>query len=115
MIFPADGSSPAKGAVFTTSGKHGDEIWVLTGHDTQNGLVSYLVVLPGYLVTEIEIHVQKQDENKSSAEVTYRRTALSAEGNHMVTAFSENADGHAAHWERAINEALRERRENAGH
>jgi hypothetical protein len=115
MIFPADGSFPAKGSVFTTAGKHGDEIWILSGYDAQNGFVSYLVVLPGYLVTEIEIHVQKQGENKSSAEVTYRKTALSTEGHHMVAAFSENVDSHAAHWERAINEALRKRRENAGH
>jgi hypothetical protein len=114
MIFPVDGSFPAKGSVFTTGGKHGDEIWILTGYDTQNGFVSYLVVLPGYLVTEIEIHVQKQGENKSSAEVTYRKTALSAEGNYMVAAFSENVDSHAAHWERAINKALRKRKENAG-
>jgi hypothetical protein len=115
MIFPADGSFPAKGSVFTTAGKHGDEIWILAGYDAQNGFVSYLVVLPGYLVTEIEIHVQKQGENKSSAEVTYGKTALSPGGNHMVAAFLENVDGHAAHWEHAINEALRKRRENAGH
>jgi hypothetical protein len=115
MIFPADGSSRVKGSVFTIGGKHGDEIWVVTGYDTQNGLVSYLVVLPSHLVTEIEIHVQKQGEQKSSAEVTYRRTALSAAGNHMVTFLTENVGGHAAHWEHAINEALRKRRDSVGH
>ena len=115
MIFPTDGSFPARGSVFTTGGKHGDEIWVLTGYDTQNGLVSYLVVLPGYLVTQIEIRLQGQGEKRTVAEVTYRRTALSAAGDHMVTHFVDNVSGHAAHWEHAINEALRKRRENAGH
>jgi hypothetical protein len=33
----------------------------------------------------------------------------------MVTHFVDNVSGHAAHWEHAINEALRKRRENAGH
>jgi hypothetical protein len=115
MIYPADGSFPAKGSVFTSSGKHGEEIWVLTGYDAQNGLISYLVVLPGYLVTEIEIHVKKQGETKSSAEVTYRKTALSPAGDEMVASFSENTGSHAEHWEHAISEALRKRRDNAGH
>ena len=115
MIFPADGSSPAKGSVFTTSDKDGEEIWLITGYDAQNGFISYLAVLPSRVVTEIEIRVQEQGENKSVAEVTHRRTALSAAGNHFVSALSENAAGHAAHWEHAINDALRKRRENAGH
>jgi len=115
MIFPADGFCPEKGSVFTTSDEDGEEIWVVTGYDAQNGFISYVAVLPGHVVTEIEVRVQKQGENKSIAEVTHRRTALSAAGNHFVSALSENAARHAAHWEHAINEALRKRRENAGH
>jgi hypothetical protein len=115
MIFPADGSSPAKGSVFTTRDEDGEEIWVVTGYDAQNGFISYVAVLPGSVVTEIEVRVQKQSENKSVAEVTHRRTALSAAGNHFVSALSQNAARHAAHWEHAINEALRKRRENVGH
>jgi len=114
IIFPADGSSPAKGSVFTTSDKDGDEIWLVTGYDAQNGFISYVAVLPGSVVTEIEVRVQKQGESKSVAEVTHRRTALSPAGNHFVSALSENAARHAAHWEHAMNEALRKRRENAG-
>jgi hypothetical protein len=115
MVFPAEGSSPAKGSVFTTSDKDGEEIWVVTGYDAQNGFISYVAVLPGQVVTEIEVRVQKQGENKSVADVTHRRTALSAAGNHFVSALRENSAGHAAHWEHAINDALRKRRENAGH
>lgn len=115
MIFPTDGSSPAKGSVFTTSDKDGQEIWVVTGYDAQNGFISYVSVLPGQVVTEIEVRVQKEGENKSVAEVTHSRTALSAGGSHFVRALSANAASHAARWEHAINEALRKRRENAGH
>jgi hypothetical protein len=112
MIFPADSSSPAKGSVFITSDKDGDEIWIVTAYDAQHGFISYVAVLPGHVVTEIEVRVEKQGENKSIADVTHRRTALSAAGNHMVSALSDNVGGHAAHWEHAINEALRKRREN---
>jgi hypothetical protein len=115
MIFPADGSCPEKGSVFTTSDEDGEEIWLVTGYDAQNGFISYVAVLPGRVVTEVEVRVQKRSENKSVAEVTHRRTALAAVGNHMVNALSENAARHAAHWEHAINEALHKRRENAGH
>jgi len=115
MIFPADRSSPVKGSVFTTSDEDGEEIWVVTGYDAQNGFISYVAVLPGRVVTEIEVRVEKQGESQSIAEVTHRRTALSTAGNHFVSALSENAARHAAHWEHAINEALRKRREDAGH
>jgi hypothetical protein len=115
MIFPADGFCPEKGSVFTTSDEDGEETWVVTGYDGQNSFISYVAVLPGHVVTGIEVRVQKRGENKSIAEVTHRRTALSARGNHMANALSENAARHAAHWEHAINEALRKRRENAGH
>jgi hypothetical protein len=115
VIFPADGSSPAKGSVFTTRDEDGEEIWVVTGYGAQNGFISYVDILPGSVVTEIEVRVQKQSENKSVAEVPHRRTALSAAGNHFVSALSENAARHPAHWGHAINEALRKRRENVGH
>jgi hypothetical protein len=113
MIFPAEGLSLAKGSVFTTSGADGEEIWLVTGCDAQNGFISYVAVRPGHVVTEIEVRVQKQGENKSIAEVTHRSTALSAAGNHLVKALPENAARHAAHWQHAINEALKKRRENA--
>jgi hypothetical protein len=112
MIFSNDGSSPAKGSVFTTSDQDGEQIWVVTDYDAQNGFIKYVTVLPGLMVTEIEIRVQEQCGDHSVAEVTHRRTALSPEGNHFVSALSENAAGHAAHWEHAINEALRKRKEN---
>jgi hypothetical protein len=113
MIFPADGLSPAKGSVFTTSDEDGEEIWLVTGCDAQNGFISHVAVRPGHVVTEIEVRVQKQGENKSIVELTHRSTALSAAGNHLLKALPENAARHAAHWEHAINGALKKRRENA--
>jgi hypothetical protein len=64
IIFLADGSS-AKGSVFTTSDEDGEETWIVTGYDAQNGFISYVAVLPGHAVTEIEVRVQKRGENKA--------------------------------------------------
>jgi hypothetical protein len=113
MIFPSDNSMPVAGAVFSTADEHGGQTWVLTAYDTQRGHIRYCIFLPGLLVTEIDIHLQKLGETQTSAEVLYRHTALSAEGDHLVTQIGKHHAAMGPHWEHAINEALRKRRENA--
>jgi hypothetical protein len=113
IIFPSDGSTPVAGAVFSTADEHGDQTWVLTAYDPQQGHIRYCIFLPGLLVTEIDIHLQRLGEAQTSAEVLYRHTALSAEGDRLVTRMGKHHGAMGPHWEHAINEALRKRRENA--
>ena len=115
MIFPSDGSLPGAGAVFSTPDEHGDQTWVLTAYDAQQGHITYCIFLPGLLVTEIDIHLQKFGEAQTSAEVLYRHTALSTEGDRLVTQMGKHHAAMGPHWEHAINEALRKRRENVSH
>jgi hypothetical protein len=112
MIFPSDGSAPLAGTVFSTSDEHGDQTWVLTAYDPQQGRVSYCIFSPGLVVSEIDIQVQRTGEAQSSAEVRYRHTALSSDGDHLVARMAERHAAMGPHWEHAINEALRKRREN---
>ncbi len=113
MIFPSDDSMPVAGAVFSTADEHGGQTWVLTAYDPEQGHMRYCIFLPGLLVTEIDIHLQKLGEAQTSAEVLYRHTALSAEGERLVTEMGKHHAAMGPHWEHAINEALRKRRENA--
>ncbi len=113
FISPPDGARIARGGVFSTTNEHGEQTWVLTAYDPQQRHIRYCIFLPGLLVTEIDIHLQKLGEAQTSAEVLYRHTALSAEGDRLVTRMGKHQAAMGPHWEHAINEALRKRRENA--
>jgi len=115
MIFPSDGSEPARGAVFSTADEHGEQTWVLTAYDQQRGEIGYCIFMPGLVVSEIEIRVHQEGKAQTSAKVLYRHTALSAHGDQLVARLAEHHAAMGPHWERAINEALRKRTENASH
>lgn len=112
MIFPSDSSMPATGAVFSTAEEHGEQTWVLTAYDQKQGHIRYCIFLPGLVVTEIDIWLQKLGDAQTSAEVAYRHTAISAAGDHLAARMGEHHGAMGPHWEHAINEALRKRREN---
>jgi hypothetical protein len=114
MIFPSDGSEPARGAVFSTSDEHGEQTWVLTAYDRQLGEIAYCIFAPGLVVSEIEIHLRQEGKAQTSAEVLYRHTALSPGGDLLVARLAEHHAAMGPHWERAINEALHKRTKNAG-
>lgn len=103
----------SRGAVFTTTDEHGEQTWVLTTYDPQQGQLSYCIFWPRVVVSELDIRVRKLGENTSSAEVLYRLTALSPEGDALVPRLAEHHGARGLHWEQAINEALRKRREHA--
>jgi hypothetical protein len=115
FISPPDGARIARGAVFSTTDEHGEQTWVLTAYDPQEGHLSYCIFWPGFVVSELEIRVLKSGGETSSAEVLYRHTALSAEGDSLVARMAEHHGAMSPHWEHAINEALRKRRENVSH
>lgn len=114
FLSPADGAGITRGAVFTTTDEHGEQTWVLTTYDPQEGHLSYCIFWPRVVVSELDIRVRKLGENTSSAEVLYRLTALSPEGDALVPRLAEHHGARGLHWEQAINEALRKRREHAG-
>jgi hypothetical protein len=113
FISPSDGAGVARGAVFSTVDEHGEQIWVLTAYDAPDGRLSYCVFWPGVAVSELEVHVRKAGEERSTAEVLYRHTALSPVGDALVPRLAEHHGAMGPHWEHAINEALRKRREHA--
>jgi len=97
-----------EGVVFTTGPGHGrDRLWLLTTYDVRNGRVEYVVVTPGSTANEIKIRVVPDGEQHCKATITYRRSALTPEGNEEVAKLDEHwAEEQRIHWETAINEAL---------
>ncbi len=107
FIHPAEGGQ-CEGVVFTTTSPNGRErIWLLTAYDVKEGRVEYVVVVPGLTANEIKIQVIPDGERQSKATVTYRHSAVAAEGNEEVAKLDAHwAEEQRAHWETAINAAL---------
>jgi hypothetical protein len=107
FIHPAQ-AVQREGAVFTTTTAHGrDRVWLLTTYDITNGRVEYVVMTPAFTANEIKIRVVPDGEQHCKATITYRRSALTPEGNEEVAKLDAHwAEEQRIHWEMAINEAL---------
>ena len=107
FIHPVQGVQ-REGVVFTTSPGDGrDRLWLLTTYDVRNGRVKYVVVTPAFTANEIKIRVIPDREKHCKATITYRRSALTPEGNEEVFKLNAHwAEEQRIHWETAINEAL---------
>jgi len=107
FIHPVQGVQ-REGVVFTTSPGDGrDRLWMLTTYDVRNGRVEYVVVTPAFTANEIKIRVIPDREKHCKATITYRRSALTPEGNEEVAKLEAHwAEEQRIHWETAINETL---------
>ncbi len=107
FIHPVQGVQ-REGVVFTTSPGDGrDRLWLLTTYDVRNGRVEYVVVTPAFTANEIKIRVIPDREQHCKATITYRRSALTPEGNEEVVKLNAHwAEEQRIHWETAINETL---------
>ncbi len=107
FIHPVQGVQ-REGVVFTTSPGDGrDRLWLLTTYDVRNGRVKYVVVTPAFTANEIKIRVIPDREKHCKVTITYRRSALTPEGNEEVFKLNAHwAEEQRIHWETAINEAL---------
>lgn len=107
FIHPAQGAQE-EGVVFTTTSGHSkDRLWLFTAYDVREGRVEYVVVTPEITASEIQIRVVPDGEQHCKATITYRRSALTPEGNEEVAKLDAHwAKEQQIHWEKAINEAL---------
>ena len=107
FIHPAQGAQ-CEGVVFTTKSDQGkDRLWLLTAYDVGNGRVEYVVMRPAFTANEIKIRVVPDGEQHCKATITYRRSALAADGNAEVAKLDAHwAEEQRIHWETAINKAL---------
>jgi hypothetical protein len=107
FIHPAQGVQ-REGVVFTTTSGYGrDRLWLLTTYDVGNGRVEYVVMTPAFTASEIKVRVVPDGEHHCKATITYRRSALTPEGNEEIAKLDAHwAEEQRMHRETAINEAL---------
>lgn len=96
-----------KDCVFLTGEKGREAVWVITGYDREKYLIEMVKVTPGATVGKITIDMESEGNNGTKARVRYMYTALSAEGEAFVRAYSEEYyHEFMSYWEAALNEYL---------
>lgn len=102
------GGAQVEGAVFTVSAAHNSgSLWVLTEYDLEAGRISYVTIVPDRVLTEIKIRAVPDGPHACRVRVTYRKSALAAEGNEVVEQMDAAwAVQQPPHWEAAINAVL---------
>jgi hypothetical protein len=99
-------SHDEQGAVCTV--KHGDitAVWVTTLFDVEARHYQYVYFMPNLMVTTIDVHFQPIDAVNTQVNVTYARTALTAEGNAHVSEMSDGDKQAGTNWQIAIDNYL---------
>ncbi len=96
------------GSVFTIRHEDHASIWVTSILDLEAGQIQYVVVLPEVMVTLIDVRLQSAQPGTSRVTVRYERTALIPAMNDYVRQRGRTDPSMGPHWERAINELLRD-------
>ena len=111
FVHPSPPAQGPDGAVFTTEDHSGSpSVWVMTDYDPVARRLRYVILHPGIEVGELSIAVRPgKAKRESTADVTYRFTALSDAGNDLIARWIEHFPHVAPHWEERINERLARR------
>jgi len=105
FVYPVP-ESDVEGAVFTVPHAHGPSVWVNTRFDVPAGRMQYVAVVPGVLVTVIEVRVAPVTPGRTHVDVTYARTALEPEANAHVKELGEADRKSGPEWRRGVETAL---------
>jgi hypothetical protein len=107
FVNPPEGEQ-REGVIFTTKDFPGKErIWVMTDYGLKEGHVSYVVMVPHFMVTTMRIRVEPAGDRRSKASVTYSLAAMAPEANDLVNQHDAHwVQQQRAHWENAINAVL---------
>lgn len=108
MVYSESGVAEP-GCVFTT-GHPGepDTVWTIVRHDPDEGVVGFLRVTPGWLVTELQVRLADIPGNRCTADITYTYTVLGPQGDAALDGrhSEEGFVQMARHWERSLNHYL---------
>jgi hypothetical protein len=112
------------GCIFTTPnpptpGSRGqvaaEKTWIVTEYDPAAFRIGFVWISPGRVATEIRIQLTRAPDTSTRANISYRYTGLSEEGNREVKGYdAEWYRNMMEEWETAINHFLRTGRKIGG-
>ena len=106
FIAPSGGSNTREGTVFTIESASRQTVWILTEYSIPRLSIRYTAVGPDR-ATEIHVQLTPMPGGHSEVRVTERVTALSREGEQIVSGFREHFATQGEHWRSAIEASLR--------
>jgi hypothetical protein len=106
FVTPQPGAQTPDGAVFTTGSDEHLDTWVMTDFDPARRIVRYVHLKPTKYVAQLWIEVAPLSDRASRAQVTYRLTRLTPDGQAAINHFTESFPNMKAHWEQHIGAAL---------
>ena len=105
FVYPQPGRD-IEGAVFTIQHGTHKSVWVNTLFDLAAGRMQYVSFIPDVLVSTIEVRLTALNPTSTRVDVTYIRTALSADANDHVQVLAANSGTSGKEWKKAIQECL---------
>ena len=93
-------------AVFTIQHGPVTAVWVNTLFDLEARHFIYAYFIPGIMVTTIDVRFTPVKETATQVHIIYTRTAVTAEGNDHVAAFTETDKTAGHEWQEAIDTYL---------
>ncbi len=100
------GGRQCQGAVFRTSASGEDTLWMITRLAPDAGEAEYVRVTPGSRMGTVSIRCAPEEPAATTVHVTYRLTALSVGGNHVLEAFDRGFDAMMSEWTAAVSGVL---------
>jgi hypothetical protein len=102
------------GAVFTIQHGPHTSLWVATAFDLTAGRMQYVSIIPGVVLTVVDVHLTAIDTSRTAVEVTYARTALDPTANEHIAAMGAADRDSGPHWQQSIEACLAAARAGAG-
>lgn len=104
VVLSGDGFE--KGTVFVTTGHGHKSYWLVADYDTASRRAVYVRTTPDVDTGTVEVSIVPSGESGSTVNITYRMTALSAEGNGRLQDVFSEADyaDMMKDWRRLIND-----------
>ena len=99
-------ATDVQGAVFTVQHGPHSSVWVATVFDPSAGRMQYVAVIPGVMVSLIDVTLTAIDPRRTRVEVTYARTALDPTQNDSVQEMGQRDNDSGPEWQAAIEKTL---------
>jgi hypothetical protein len=99
-------AADVQGAVFTVQHGPHTSLWINTVFDLAAGRMQYVSVIPGRLISLIDVRLTPVGAARTAVEVTYARTALAPAASDDVTAMGTSDHDSGPHWQQAIEACL---------
>jgi len=105
FVYPKPGRDE-QGAVFTVHYGPLEAVWVIARHDVEARHFQYVYLIADIMVCTIDVEFAPVGGETTNVQVTYARTALSAEGDGHVQSMAEEDRQAGAEWQAAIDQYL---------